>query len=108
MELTSNEKEIIKNQIDDMLEFDGGVSWYFQKNDIIIRVADHLPDFINFEIHNENCKKIVLISAHGTQRELDDIVEENEDKYDEIAGIHIDNEYITSENFDELPEFRFL
>jgi len=108
MELTSNEKNIIKKQIDDMLEYNGGKSWYFQKDDIVIRVADHLPNFTNFDIYNEDCKKIVLISAHVDENQLIEIAEENENDYDEIVCIFIDNNYITSENFNQLPDFKFL
>lgn len=107
MELTNKEKQILKSEIEDLIEF-GGKSYYMTKQDTVIRVSDHLPNFSNFECYNEGCEKIVLICTDVEDHEIDSFVEEHEDDYEEIVCISIDNEYVTAENFDTIPDFKFL
>ena len=106
MKLLKNEKQIIKSEIDDLIEF-GGKSYYMTKDDVVIRVSNHLPNFLNFESYNEECNKIVLICTDVEEHEMLSFVEKFEEDYEEIVCISIDN-VVTSENFDTLPDFKFL
>ena len=108
MELTSTEKEILKNQIEEIQEFGGHKSWYLQKGDVVIRVSDHLPNFDNFERYNEDCKKVALICVGVNEKDILQTIEENEDNFDEIIGMEIDGVDVTSENFFTFPDFKFL
>jgi len=108
MELTNTEKEILKKQIEEIQEFGGHKSWYLEKGDVVIRVSDHLPDYTNFEIYNENCKKVVLLCVGVTEKEIISSIEKNEDKFEEIIGLEIDGESVTSKNFFTFPDFKFL
>jgi len=107
MILTIKEKQIIKSEIDDLIEF-GGKSYYMTKEDVVIRVSDHLPNFINFDCYNEECSKIVLICTDVEEHKMLSFVEEHEDNYEEIICISIDQEDVTSDNFDSFPDFKFL
>ena len=108
MTLTNIEKEIITKQIEDVLNDVHIKSWYFQKDEYVIRVSDHLPNLFNFEKYNEDVDKIVLIMPEKSVNTglVERFIDENDDK--EIIFIPIDGEYITSENFDTIPEFRFF
>jgi len=108
MELTKNEKNILKQQIEGLQEFGCCKSWYLEKEDVVVRVSDHLPDYTNFELYNENCKKVVLLCVGVTEKEILSSIEKNEDKFEEIIGLKIDGECVTSENFFTFPDFKFL
>lgn len=82
MKLTDKEKQIILSQVEDLENEMTVKSFYLQKEDYIIRVSNHLPNFDNFYMKNGECTKIYLVLV-GEQNEckLQDEIERNMDNF---------------------------
>ena len=52
-------------------------SCYFQVENLLVRVSDHLPKIVNFEEYNENQKNILLVFTDTdlTEKEIENFIE---------------------------------
>lgn len=104
MELTDNNKQEIKKAVSFFLDGEMTKSIYLKKDDAIIRISDHLPNFDNFERYNGE-KKIILICVGVKDSVIEDEIEnyfdengEDDYNYGNIIGFEV-NELEDLDNY---------